>query len=77
MPTYNFKNKTNDEIITKFMTISEMEQFLKENTEYDIIPGSPMIVSGVGDLKPSGHLKEKLQEIKKNYRGNSLSEYGV
>lgn len=36
MPTYNFRHKETDEVIEKFLTISAMETFLKENVEWEI-----------------------------------------
>lgn len=67
MPTYSFINNDTDEEFTEFMSISERDKFLKENTHItQTINGAPMIVSGV-NLKPDGGFRDLLKEMKKKH----------
>ena len=75
MPTYTIKNKITNKTYTEFMTISEMTKFQEENSDFDVLCGVPVISSGVGTLKPTGHLKEKIMEIKRKTPGHHMDEY--
>ena len=46
MPTYDFKNLETGEIETKFITISQMQEYTKDPNIKQLI-GSPNLVSGV------------------------------
>lgn len=44
MPTYTFKHKETGEHIEKFMGISERDEWMKQNPEYEsVITGAPSI----------------------------------
>lgn len=75
MPTYNIRNKRTGEIAMPGveMTISEMEQFEKENPGFEIAIGAPLIHSGTGLKKPDQGFRDVLRTIKK---GNSKGFYG-
>ena len=67
MPTYDFRHKETGEIVEKLMKISEREQWLKDNPNYDpVILGAP----GIGDVvrlgmkKPDQGFREVLQKAK-------------
>ena len=67
MPTYDFRHKETGEIVEKLMKISEREQWLKDNPNYEpVILGAP----GIGDVvrhgmkKPDQGFREVLQKAK-------------
>lgn len=46
MPLYQFKNKETNEVIDKFLRLSERDQWMKENPDYDSYMGSaPGLIS--------------------------------
>ena len=66
MPTYKFRNNDTEEEFELFMTISELGEYLKENSNIkQLIGGAPMISSGRGMGKPDEGFKDILKEIKK------------
>jgi len=74
MPTYNFLNKKTNEEFSEFMSISSVDDYLKENPHLEqLLTGSPMIVSGVPQ-KPDNGFRDLLKSIKRsNQRGVSRS----
>ena len=74
MPTYTFLNSETNEEFTEFMKISEMEEFLATNLNIKLIPASPRI--SYNDLKkPNDCFRDRLKEIKKSHRGNTINVY--
>lgn len=78
MPTYNFKNKVTGEEFTKFLMMSEVDTFLKENPDVEqTISG----FSGVGDpwrmgmKKPDESFRDILRTIKKNYPRSRVNTF--
>jgi endonuclease IV len=68
MPTYRFLNKNTDEIFEKFMSISELEEYLKNNEEIkQLVNGAPLLASGRGMKKPDEGFRDILREMKKNH----------
>jgi hypothetical protein len=66
MPTYNFLNKETNEEFSEFMSISAVDDYLKENPHIEqLVNGSPMIVSGVPQ-KPDNGFRDLLKSIKKS-----------
>jgi len=66
MPTYNFLNKETNEEFSEFMSISAVDDYLKENPHLEqLVNGSPMIVSGVPQ-KPDSGFRDLLKSIKKS-----------
>lgn len=68
MPTYTFVNKKTKEVVdTKFMSISEGEEYLKENPELEILPGAPSIGDSwrLGRIKPPDAFRDVLRRMKK------------
>ena len=73
MPTYTFYNKRTKETWSEFMSISEMEQFIKKK-HIQILPSAPAIVDpiGIGITKPPadfqkhiiGRIKDKVPGAK-------------
>lgn len=67
MPLYDFKDLTSGEVYTKMMSISDMEEYVKDKNVQQVI-GSPMIigeVSGSVGRKAGDGWKEVQQRIKK------------
>lgn len=71
MPTYSFLNKDTGEEYELFLSISEREQYLKDNPNIEqTVSGAPMIASGRGMQKPDQGFRDILKEMKKkNSRG--------
>jgi len=75
MPTYNLKNKKTGKVTQEFMSISEMLQWEKDNPNFEVLCGSPIIGYNVYEVKPTGALKEQIAEIRKKVPGNNLHKY--
>lgn len=72
MPKYRVINKKTKEEQIIEMKISEVDNFLKDNIDLDIIPGIPLI--SYNDLrKPSEGFRDRLREIKKSHHGNKIN----
>jgi len=66
-PNYNFINMTTNEEFVEFMTISERDEFLKNNPEISQALSSPSIGDSIrlGLKKPDNAFRDRLREIKK------------
>lgn len=75
MPTYRFVNNETGEEFEEFMTISALDEYLKENTNLtQLVNGAPMISSGRGIGKPDQGFRDLLKDMKrKNSKGISRS----
>lgn len=72
MPTYRFRDEKN-KIEEIFMSISEMEEYRKDNPKKSLVPVAPSIVSGVDGLrKPDNAFRDLLRKIKKNNKGSII-----
>lgn len=80
MPTYTFCNKNTGESLSFSMTISEMEQFEKDNQHLQMLPSKPLIHSGMGLKKPDSSFRDLLGTIKKgNSKGisdSTINDFG-
>ena len=80
MPLYDFRNKETGEVITKMMSISSREDFLKENPDLEqIILSAPPITSGHTSVsKMAGdEFKGVLQNVaEKNPYSPMAKKYG-
>ena len=66
MPTYLFINNSTGEEFEEFMSISALDQYLKENTNItQLVNGAPMIHSGRGMGKPDPAFRDLLKDMKK------------
>lgn len=74
MPTYDFRHRETGETIEKVMKISERDDFLRDNPQYEsVILGAPSIGDPVrlGVRKPDQGFREVLQKAKAAHpRGN-------
>lgn len=77
MPTYTFKNIETDEVFDKLMKISELDNFLKENTHIiQIVGGASTFIYDAGtNIKVSDGFKDRMKEIKKKYTINNIPDY--
>jgi hypothetical protein len=75
MPTYKFLNNETNEEYEEFMTISALDDYLKDNPNVtQLVNGAPMISSGRGMGKPDNGFRDLLKDIKKkNSRGITRS----
>jgi len=73
MPLYTFHNKETDEIWTEMMSISQKEDFLKENSNIEQYLTSMNIVRGVGGIRNDGGWKENLQRIAESHPTSDLA----
>lgn len=75
MPFYKFKNKETQEVVEKFLKISEKESFLKDNPELESILEAPMLCDPVrvGARKMDTGFKEVLQKIHEKTPGSELN----
>jgi hypothetical protein len=75
MPTYKFLNNDTGEEFEDFMSISALDDFLKENPHItQLVHGAPLIHSGRGLGKPDQGFRDLLKTMKKgNSKGISRS----
>ena len=75
MPTYRFVNNETGEEYEDFMSISALDEYLKENPNVtQIVNGAPLISSGRGMAKPDQGFRDLLKEMKgKHSRGITKS----
>ena len=75
MPTYVFKDKLTGDQFEKFLSISEREQFLKDNPDCKSVLTAPNIISGarVGTGKLGG-FKEVLQKVGEGHPGSAVDK---
>lgn len=69
MPTYTFRNTETGEETTEYMSISELDKFLKKNKNIEQVIGAPAIGDSVrlGLKKPDNAFRDHLKEIKKKH----------
>jgi RNase H-fold protein (predicted Holliday junction resolvase) len=77
MPTYNIEDTTTGTVTTEMLTISEMEQLLKDNPHKRLVLGFPKIVSGVDSKrnKPPEAFRDLLKNIKSHNRGSTMNTW--
>ena len=74
MPTYIFKNNKTDETYEKFLSMSEREEYLKDNPDVIQVPTAPAVVSGVGGIKTDGGFNEVLSKISEAHPTSALAQ---
>lgn len=74
MPTYNFRNKDGD-VHTEFLRMSELDPFLADHPELELVPSAPAIISGV-NLKPDNGFRDLLKRMKKTNPGSKINDFG-
>ena len=79
MPTYNFYNSKTKKEYTELMSISEMEEFIKNKHIELLVPTKLNIVSSVGniDSKTDSGWKEVLSKVTEAHPASELArQYG-
>lgn len=77
MPTYHFYNKKTKKKHKDFMSISEMEEYTKNNPDVELlINGAPMIGTRIMvNKKPDDGFRDILRKIKKDHRGSTINTF--
>jgi hypothetical protein len=79
MPTYDFKNKETGEIFTKVMSMSAMDEFMKENPDIERYHSSaPAAVDPTrigGTRKPDEGFREVLKNIHSKHKGSNINTW--
>ena len=81
MPNYTFKNKVTGEVHKEFMTISEMDVFIKENPDWEVdISGVQINLHsgiGLGLRKTDDGFKDLLKSMNKTHgkRGGKINTH--
>ena len=73
MPTYIFKNTKTNKTYEKFLSMSEREEYLKDNPDVMQVPTVPNIVGGVGGIKTDGGFNEVLSKISEAHPTSALA----
>ena len=78
MPTYLFVNNDTGEEYQDFMSISQLDEYLKSNPNVtQLVFGSPSIVdpTRVGLRKPDSGFRDVLKKIKSAHRGSTVNTW--
>jgi hypothetical protein len=77
MPTYTFLNKETNEEFTDMMSISAMEEFLKNNSHITQVIGAPAIAdpTRLGMRKPDSGFRDLLKKVKSAHRGSTVNTW--
>ena len=67
MPTYSFRNTKTEEVFDKFMKMSEKDQYLIDNPDFESIIGAPAAIDGTMNRKPDQGFRDILRNIKKKH----------
>ena len=74
MPIYIFKNTKTNEVEEKFLSMSEREEYLKDNPDIKQVPTPINIVGGVGGIKTDNGFNEVLSKISEAHPKSALAE---
>ena len=74
MPIYIFKNTKTNKTYEEFLSMSEREQYLKDNPEVIQVPTAPNIVGGVGGIRTDDGFKEVLSKISEAHPTSTLAQ---
>lgn len=77
MPTYCFRNKQTNELTEKVMKIAELDQFLKDNPDYEISLQPAGLVDPVrlGLAKPAEGFRDVLRNVKSKFHGSNINTW--
>jgi hypothetical protein len=77
MPNYEFKDNETDEVFEALMSISDKEEFLKDNPHVTQLLTGMNIVAGVGGIRNDEGWNENLQRIAEAHPASALAQrYG-
>ena len=74
MPIYIFKSTKTEETYEEFLSMSEREEYLKNNPDVIQVPTAPAVVSGVGGIKTDGGFNEVLSKISEAHPTSALAQ---
>jgi len=78
MPIYDFIDNNTQEVFTKMMSISTMEQYLVENPHIQIYHSAPPAIGDtvrLGMKKPDANFRDMLKHISKRAGRRSTIKY--
>lgn len=77
MPIYKFQNTETKEQITKFLNISELDNFKAENPHLQIQLASPPLGDPMrlGRMRPSEDFNSLLKGVKKKHPGSTVETW--
>lgn len=78
MPNYTFRNKRSKKEFTRFMSVSDREEYLKDNPNMEQILTSAIATVDahrLGRKKPDDSFREILKEIKKKNPGSNINTF--
>ena len=73
MPVYIFKNNKTNEVYEKFLSMSEREEYLKDNPDINQVPTAPNIVAGVGGIRKDAGFNEVLSKVSEAHPTSALA----
>lgn len=75
MPSYTFRNRKTGSEINMFMSISEMETFMKDHPDMERVYNTLNIIDPVtaGRIKTDNEFNSLLKEIKKRTGGTAVN----
>ncbi len=74
MPSYTFRDRVTGELSEEFMSTSAHDAFVAEHPELEQVLGAPPVIDAhrMGRIKPSDGLRERMRDIGKAYKGNTI-----
>ena len=73
MPIYIFKNTKTNEVEERFLSMSEREEYLKDNPDIQQVPTPVNVVSCVGGIKTDNGFNEVLSKISEAHPKSALA----
>lgn len=77
MPTYRFRDLKTGKTFDKFMSMTELDQYLANNKSIEQTVGDPPAVCDsvrIGVTKPDSSFRSLLKHIKKKHRGSTIRD---
>jgi len=74
MPTYVFRNRDTREEKEIFMSISQLDDYRKNNLNEELVIGVSKFISGYG-LKPDNGFRDVLKKIKKANPRSKINDF--
>ena len=77
MPNYTFINKKTKKQFDEFMSISELDIFIKNNPHLEQAISAPAIAdpSRLGLRKPDAGFRDVLKKVKMSHRGSTVNTW--
>lgn len=75
MPHYTARHKKNGKEKPLSISIAEVDQWEKDNPQWEIAIGAPLPGYNLYSIRPTGHLREQIHEMKKKIPHHNLNKY--